>query len=91
MKVRKKPVVVDAVQNDGSWLTILKFLDDVEYRVPFLGKPHVTRNVDGSLNVDTIDGNVARVEVGWWLMRGIKGEFYPCQPDIFEETFEVVN
>jgi hypothetical protein len=86
---RKKPVVIEAVRNDGTWPTILAWLDSVGYGVPFLGKPAVTRNQDGSLNIATLEG-VMRCDVGDWLIQGVKDEFYPRKPDIFEATCEPV-
>jgi hypothetical protein len=80
-KYRKKPVVVEAVQWTGEWLTqagawvnseILKG----EYRVQGI-----------YLYIHTLEGEM-RAEPGDWIIKGVKGEFYPCKPDIFEATYE---
>lgn len=42
------------------------------------------------LTIRCIDGNLADIEPGNYLMRGVKGEFYPCRRDIFEATHEVL-
>jgi len=39
----------------------------------------------------TVDGNVALVMPGWYLLRGTQGEFYPCKQDIFESTYDVID
>ena len=87
---RKKPVVIEAVRNNGEWAPILAWLDRAGYTVPFLGKPAVTRNRDGSLSIETLEGTM-RADVGDWIIKGVKGEFYPCKPDIFEATYEPVQ
>ena len=43
---------------------------------------------DGEIPViDTLEG-VSTVSIGDWVIKGVKGEFYPCKPDIFEATYE---
>lgn len=76
---RKKPVVIEAVQYDGSFP--LPFLDGAEqvYKAP-----------DGKLAIDTLEGTMT-ADLGDWIIRGVKGELYPCKPDIFEATYEAVD
>lgn len=93
MRYRKLPVEVDAVQNDGEWSTIISWLDslaDGKLLIPFGTRPPVTRNPDGTLNIETLEG-VVRCDVGDYLIRGVKGEMYPCKPDIFAVTYEEVT
>jgi hypothetical protein len=87
MRYRKKPVVIDAVRNDGAWAPIIQWLDSVGYILPFLGQPSIQRDADGTLRILTPEGTM-RADVGDWIIRGVKGEFYPCKPDIFEATYE---
>ncbi len=42
------------------------------------------------LKIATLEGEM-NVSVGDWVIKGIKGEFYPCKPDIFEKTYERVE
>ena len=42
------------------------------------------------LIVETLAGKV-EAGVGWWIIRGVEGELYPCRPDIFEKTYELVE
>ena len=89
-RFRKKPVEVEAIQNTGDWAPIMAWLDEVTghpVRVPFGQQPSITHNADGSLNIYTLEGPL-RADVGDWIIRGIRGEFYPCKPDIFEATYD---
>lgn len=87
---RKKPVTISAVRNEGEWKPIMEWIDYLaggEFRVPFGARPALTRNDDGSLNIETLEGTM-RADVGDWVICGVKGELYPCKPDIFEATYE---
>lgn len=76
MKFRKKPVIIDAVQFTGSnWSDMELFIPSGKY------------TNDGGFQILTLEGNHL-VSVGDWVIRGVKGEFYPCKPDIFEMTYE---
>ncbi len=78
---RKKPVVIEAVLYDGEFP--LDFLGDDE---------HVRKSPDGdgSLVIYTLEGAM-KASVGDWIIRGVKGELYPCKPDIFAATYEAVR
>jgi hypothetical protein len=76
-RYRKRPIVIEAVQYDGSFP--LDFLGDTE-QVPM---------VDGRFTIETLEGTMT-ASVGDWIIRGVQGELYPCKPDIFEETYEPV-
>lgn len=90
----KKPVIIDAIRNDGSWKTIIDWLDALSvgdrFRVPVCGIPPVRREADGTLQVDTLEGTM-RCDVGDWLIRGVEGEFYPCKDSIFLASYEPVE
>lgn len=81
-KFRKKPVVIEAVQLEVKNLKDVKDWcgGEVWSRPPF-------RAVIG-LTIKTLEGNM-NAEIGDWIIKGIKGEFYPCKPEIFEMTYEV--
>lgn len=93
MKFRKKPVVIEAVQNGGEWAPIMEWLDSLtpegHLAIPFGSRPAITRNQDGTLNIETLEGTM-RADVGDWIICGVQGELYPCKPDIFEATYEKV-
>jgi len=82
VKFRKKPVVIEAEQFDGTWESVPLF--------SALGQTHEGINADGKLTVLTLEG-VMLANVGDWIIRGVKGEFYPCKPDIFAATYEAVE
>lgn len=44
----------------------------------------------GNIYISTLEG-IMMASVGDWIIKGIKGEFYPCKPDIFEKTYESLN
>ena len=71
---RKKPVVVAAWQFDGK-------------RLPILPSEPLSWADGGKLRVATLEGDMF-VSPGDWIIRGVKGELYPCKPDIFEATYE---
>jgi predicted HAD superfamily Cof-like phosphohydrolase len=76
MKWTKKPITVAAVQYMGD-------TDELPYEMGV----DITRSVKGgSCFIDTPEG-VMECKVGDWIIRGVKGEFYPCKPDIFEMTY----
>lgn len=88
MKYRKKPVVVEAFQwtgkNTKEILNLMKENDSDRKAYP--------RIVQGKwcLGIETLEGwHIA--SVGDYIIKGIKGEFYPCKPDIFEATYELVE
>ena len=75
MKFRKKPVVVDAIQFNENMYEIRQFVGaDARFR-------------GGQLVIKTLEGPLY-ASPGDWIIRGVKGEFYPCKPDIFEATYE---
>jgi hypothetical protein len=84
-KFRKKPVVIEAVQFTGNTTEV-----DL-----FIGGDGVMRRItDGNsvvvaIGIMTLEGEM-RCDKGDWVIKGVKGEFYPCKPDIFEQTYEKV-
>lgn len=88
MKYRKKPVVIDAVQWDGT----MSSMDDILAAYPSLdtvGKTY-KGNECSDWTIRTLEGQ-HRVSKGDFVICGIKGEFYPCKPDIFAATYEEVK
>lgn len=84
-KFRKKPVVIDAVQFNGhNFFEISAFIghgDDVMNNLEL-------KSTDLPI-IETLEGNMT-VSIADWVIKGVKGEFYPCKPDIFEATYESV-
>ena len=84
MKFRKKPVVIEAWQNTDDPRQMPLWLDEAwrNAKVRFVG--------GGVIDIHTLEG-VMRAELGDWIICGVKGELYPCKPDIFEATYEVAE
>jgi hypothetical protein len=78
---RKKPVVIEAVQWDGKSEAIFPFAPFENVTAP----PEVAE--DGRLHITTLEG-VMVAEIGDMVIKGVKGEIYPCKPDIFAATYE---
>lgn len=101
MKYRKKPVVVEAIQlteNNvkecyelvtGETVTLISSMDRMKW-------PEFVDGVrENGLTIPTLeDGADKRAKhvasIGDWIIQGIQGEFYPCKPDIFAQTYEAV-
>lgn len=83
MKYRKKPVIIEAIQfNKGQQGNIFKFMQEGGVRGGSMSDKVVT--------IETLEG-VMTAQLGDWIIKGVKGEFYPCKPDIFEATYEKVE
>lgn len=78
MKYRKKPVVIEAEQfnpNIKPWPACIIPWEAIHPRDLSWGY------------INTLEGKM-HVQAGDWIITGVKGEFYPCKPDIFEMTYE---
>jgi hypothetical protein len=85
-KYRKKPVVIDAVQfKDDDFAPVLKLFPESKEWKGWLHEDKKWR-----LDVPTLEG-VTVASDGDYVIKGIKGEFYACKPDIFEQTYEKVE
>ena len=86
IKFRKKPVVIEAILWDGKKET-----------ADAIGKASAERYVlyDHDIVYDvlyirTLEGTM-QARIGDWIIKGVKGEIYPCKPDIFRATYEMVG
>ena len=83
---RKKPIEVEAYQFDNR----------ITNRVPYWlsraradGLVSVQTHPTLKMTIKTLEGEMTASE-GDWIIKGVKGELYPCKPDIFEQTYERV-
>ena len=89
---RKKPVVIEAVRFDGSYDCAFNLA--AESKGPiwlesiYVG-PEGERKWTGRLKVETLEG-VMIANPGDWIITGVKGERYPCKPDVFALTYDPV-
>jgi hypothetical protein len=100
-KYRKKPVVIEAVQLTwGTWSEVCDFvsvgrLDEGKPQGCYLDMLGYPLPGDGTsermgLLIPTKEGLMTASEYDW-IIRGVKGELYPCKPDIFEATYDLVE
>lgn len=88
MKFRKKPVVIEAWQvSDGEatqeiphWLVSAMMREEVAV-LDIGGKTLAIKTLEGTMTAN----------LGDWIIQGVKGELYPCKPDIFAATYEPVE
>ena len=81
MRFRKKPVIIEAMQWTGENLVEL---------IAFGLTGAYLLATDKQLQVSTLEGGHI-ASVGDWIIKGVKGEWYPCKPDIFEQTYELIG
>ncbi len=93
-KFRKKPIEIEAVQWTGdNHREMFNFLGgkDEEYIQATGVNFYIDWNkVNGGLIIKTLEGEHI-ASIGDWIIKGVQGEYYPCKPDIFETTYEVVD
>ena len=92
-KFRKKPVEIEAHQWDGSHHRgMFEFLGGSSCD-PIAGYGdnfYIDHSkVEGGLMIKTLEGE-HKASIGDWIIKGVKGEYYPCKPDVFELTYEAV-
>ena len=85
-KFRKKPVVIKAIHfTDKNKDMVYNTLSVIKQNItPFFNKDV------SCLIIPTLEGEMV-ANLGDWIIQGIKGELYPCKPDIFEQTYEEVS
>lgn len=91
-KYKKKPIVVEAVRWTGSNLEeIRNFVgsDLIEECVELFDIKRTLKEMLVDIAIDTLEGTM-RVDYGDYIIKGVKGEFYPCKSDIFLATYEEV-
>lgn len=87
MKFRKKPVLIEAVRFDGE-----NRREALSFIYPDMSEDGL-RGAEAMrlpIVIETLEGDMT-VSPGDWIIRGVKGEFYPCKPDIFDATYEPVG
>ena len=94
MEFRKKPVVIDAIKWTGkNHRDTFNFIDCKKLDSPIKpsGKNFYIDHskVLGGLIIKTLEGEHL-ANIGDWIIKGVAGEFYPCKPDIFNKTYELV-
>lgn len=88
MKYRKKPVEIEARQfetnneaDDASMNSLCRWINENGGEARHDGTDIYIKTLEGEMRADCFD----------WIIQGVKGEFYPCKPDIFEATYDAVD
>ena len=86
MKARKKPVVIEFIKYNGA---------NPEKAKAFVGHSLLIQQEHYAsdrleLFIKTLEGEM-KVNEGDYIIKGVNGEFYPCKPDIFEKTYEILG
>lgn len=90
---RKKPVVIQAMQlSESNFDAICDFMGTTPFLVPNKRREETQDwSLPGyeAIEIPTLEGTM-RADIGDYIIKGVKGEFYPCKPDIFEQTYDEV-
>lgn len=82
--VRKKPVEVEARR-----LT-LHNAQTLLHWIRAWGGNASKDDLTKAITIETLEGPM-KASIGWWIIRGVQNEFYPCKPDIFDKTYDIVR
>lgn len=87
-KYRKKPVVIEAVQYTGENAPeIINWIWENGGDAENLCGRSVCCDGQTGIRIPTLEG-IMVADLNDWIIKGVKGEFYPCKPDIFEATYD---
>ena len=94
-KYIKKPVEVEAIQlKEDNIIEVFNFLDGTNYKETKsseeLEEFSKAMLEQGYIEIETLE-RIMKVSFGDYIIKGIKGEFYPCKPDILQATYEEVK
>lgn len=95
MKYKKKRVVVEAIQlTANNYDKVCEFIGCTPEQVPNpmydFDEWGGNRDIYLGIIIDTLEGKMT-ANIGDMIIKGVKGEFYPCKPDIFAETYDKVE
>lgn len=100
-KFRKKPVIIEAIQlTETNISEVLNFMGQTirlpSFQEQMRFEQYEDSVIENGMDIYTLeDGDDGRAKhvatIGDWIIKGVKGEFYPCKPDIFEQTYESVG
>lgn len=92
MKARKKPLVIDAWRVEDL-LAAAKSggeSDHLPNEVRLGYDEGLIEFEANHITIVTLEGTMIGLR-GWWLLRGVQGEFYPCEGTVFDETYDMVT
>ncbi len=85
-KYRKKPVVIEAFR----WTGGIDQTDDPQWAVEAMAAGSIRIGPGPTLLIETLEGTM-QANPGDYIIQGVKGEIYPCKPDIFDATYDHVH
>ena len=84
---RKKPVIVEGILWRGDNVTVVEeFCDDLFRPVKDPRRPGMTGKI-----YDKLHDTWVFVKTGQWIIRGVKGELYPCDDEVMEQTYDGID
>jgi len=86
-RYRKKPVVIEAMQIQSPEANGASISDVLQWILSNGGNAYSLRS---TIRIRTLEGEMAALP-GDYVIRGLKGEFYPCKSDIFEQSYDLVE
>ena len=94
-KYVKKPVQIEAIQlKEDNIIEVFDFLHGANYKetksIGVLKEFSKMMLKQGYIEIETLEG-IMKASFGDYIIKGVKGEFYPCKPDIFQATYEEVR
>ena len=91
MKAQKKPVIIDCILYTGNIQDVINFVESFSQNFDEHFNLDIRANNNSKLSVKTLEGSsydlIADKHV---IIRGVRGEFYPCELSIFQETYELI-
>lgn len=85
MKFKHKATVIDAIQLQAANLSEVRaFMGDDFKRIEDFG------GADGTITLRGYDDYTQKIPVGYWIIRGVHGEYYGCAPKVFAESYDAV-
>lgn len=91
MKAQKKPVIIDCILYTGNIQDVINFVESFGQKFEEHFNCHFYSASFGELSVKTLEGSsydlIANKHV---IIRGVRGEFYPCELSIFNETYDIL-
>lgn len=85
-KFRNKPIVIEAIQFNENFIGTKcskEFWQALEDGV-------ISETEDNNLMIRTLEGDMTASK-GDYIIKGVNGEFYPCKPNIFQKTYELIE
>ena len=79
-RYRTKPCEIEAIQWTGE--NLIELLD--------WGQGNILWNDVDDLFIDTLEGRM-KANINDYIIKGLKGEYYPCKPDVFEKKYEEIK